>query len=145
MTDAPRFELARSAAGTLAGIVAAGVVIALTELAWRQLVGAGVGAYDGSSMSGLVDAAPWYAAVLMLAGLSLAAFAGAWVASRLGRRGAGPGYAVTVLVAAAAVARTLIYLQPLWLTLAVAACAVAAGVLGARLGRPSERPRVFAG
>ncbi len=128
----------RSALVLLAGVVAAVLVVVLTD----TLVGStyplpeGTDLNDRASMRAAVAAMPTGAFALLLGGWVVAAAAGAYLAARLARRSpALHGLIVAIFVLVATVANLVAIPHPMWLWPAAIILIPAAGWAAAKLVR----------
>ncbi len=85
-------------------------------------------AADPVSVAAAIDAAPMTAKVMLVGGWFLGALAGGLVAVRVGRHFAA-GWIVALLVAAGAVATTILIPHPLWLQIAAGVAPLIAGLV----------------
>jgi len=118
------------------GVVVAFVLVFATELLFHAIspaAGTVPDPSDREAMRTYVSAQPLSAKLAVLAGWTLAAFAGSAVAARFGGRGRWPGWVVAGLFLAATASNFLMFPHPTWMVAAAVALIVAAGWLGARL------------
>jgi hypothetical protein len=126
----------RAVLGVVIGVVAAFVVTFGVELVWQQLapMPPGLRPDDPAAIAAFLRTAPISAFIAVLVGWTVAAFAGAWIAAAIGRRGAWPGWIVTGLYLAATCANFAMISHPVWFMAVAVLLILAAGYLGARLG-----------
>lgn len=130
--------MTRAVLSILAGLVVAFVLVFATDAAFHALTPARAvpaGASDPAAMADYVASLPaWLLAGITL-GWGVAACAGAAVATRSGRRGAGPGWAVGLLVLAATALNFAMVTHPAWMMVLASVLIAACTWLGTRLGR----------
>jgi hypothetical protein len=134
----------RTILSVVAGIVVAFAIVFASDALFHALIPSApppADTGDREAMGAYVAGQPSSVLVALLAGWTLAAFAGSALAARLARRGEWPGWVVTSLFLFATAANFLMVPHPSWMvTLGVAAILVA-GWAGSRIGARTA-PRV---
>lgn len=117
------------------GLVLAFAIVFATDALFHSLFSATVARPDPADADAMRNYAmrqPVGALAAILAGWTLAVFAGASVAARLGGRGEWPGWVVTGLFLLATAGNFLMIPHPTWMVVTGIALIVAGGWLGAR-------------
>ncbi|MDQ3205726.1 MAG: hypothetical protein M3Q40_04325 [Pseudomonadota bacterium] len=131
----------RTILGTLAGVLVAWVLIALSQFLSASLYRpTATDLRSPESLADFIAAAPPLAMACVVAGYALAALAGGWTAARIGR--AYPRTAamlVGTLVLAGVVANFAMILHPAWMVVAGLLLPLPAAWWGSRLARTPAR------
>jgi hypothetical protein len=141
--EASMHPLIRSALVLLAGVVAAVLVVGLTDtlVAGVYPPPDGTDPKDKESMRRAIAAMPTMAFVLLVAGWAVAAAAGSYVAARLATRlPVAHGMIVALFVMVATVANLAAFPHPAWMWPAAIILIPAAGWLATRFRRPRLLP-----
>lgn len=128
--------MGRTIIGVLVGVISAWVTIMLCEFAGASVYPPPPGSdlTDPAQLRAFVAAAPPAALSFVLAGWTLGAFVGGWVAARLSRRHRlGAALAVGVVVLAGIVANAAMIPHPPWFTVLGLLLPLPAAWLAARL------------
>jgi hypothetical protein len=136
--------MGRTILGILAGLVAAWLTMTLCEFASVLLhrPPAGVDLRDPQALAAHIAAAPLSAMLVVLAGWTLGAFFGGWIAARIARHRLAAALVIGALVLLGVIANSMLIPHPLWMTLAGIALPIPAAWVAARLvtrraqGRP---------
>lgn len=133
----------RAIGGVLAGIVVAFGVIVVIELVGHAIYPppAGTNLDDPAAVARLAATMPIGALLMVIAGWTLGAGLGSWLAGRIGKRAA-PAVTPGVLVAAAAVANMFQIPHPLWFWIVSLALVAIATITGAALGAKKPAPQL---
>lgn len=125
----------RSVLAVVGGLVLAFALVFATDALFHSLIATAPkpDAGDAEAMRTYVARQPAEALIAIVAGWALAAFAGAALAVRLGRRGRGPGWVVTALFLIATASNFLLVPHPGWMIIAAFVLILAAGWLGSSL------------
>lgn len=132
----------RSILGVIAGFIAASAVMMVFEainghVLYPELGAAAAQVKDAEGMRTLMANVPAGAMAVVLLGWAIGAFAGGWVAQRIGRGDAGrTGLVLGLLLTAAGIANNLMIPPPLWFWIAGMLVLLPGAWLGARAGGP---------
>lgn len=122
----------------IGGVIVAFVLVFLGDMLSQSLAASAGPAptdmNDRTAMQAYVAGLPAAVLIVMLATWTVAAFAAAAFAARLGRRGAWPGWIAGGLFLCATGANLLMIPHPAWMAVAGVVLVVAAGWFGARAG-----------
>jgi len=127
----------RTVLSVIAGIVAAFAIVIITDSLFHALAPSAPPPADTSDREAVrayVAGQPVGVLMAVLAGWTLAAFAGSALAARLARRGEMPGWIVTGLFLLATAANFLMVPHPMWMVALAVVLIVAAGWAGSRMG-----------
>ena len=126
----------RRAAGVIAGIAIAFVLVQAAEMVVHQMhpFPSGMDTKDMTSIKAFVATLPVSAFILVLLGWFVGTVTGTFTASKIGRS-AIPGYVTGGLLFVAGIANSIIIPQPLWFSVVSFAIYIAGTLLGVRLGR----------
>lgn len=129
----------RAILSIVAGVVAAFVIVMLGDMASHAVAASAAGAppadmSDRAAIEAYMAGLPATVFMVMLAGWTIAAFAAAFIAARLGRKGPWPGWVAAGVFLCATAANLLMIPHPVWMAVAGVALVVAGGWAGARLG-----------
>jgi len=132
----------RAILSIVGGVVVAFGIVILGDTLSHAVAASSAGAppadmTDRAAIEAYMTGLPVMVFVIMLAGWTLAAFAGALLAARFGRRGAWPGWVVGGLFFCATAANLLMIPHPVWMTAAGIMLVIGAAWAGARLGAGS--------
>lgn len=136
LTSAAMRKAARSVAAVLAGVVAAGVIVAALEAINARLFNLpeGIDASDMEAMRRAVAALPQSAFILLLAGWGIGTLMGAWIAARLAPKAPRVhGAIVTAVLLAAGVANMVMLPHPAWVWVVGILLFVTGGCAGTHL------------
>lgn len=122
--------------GIVCGLVVAFALVFTTDALFHLTVPSAARPTDPAAMQDYAMRQPAAALLAIVAGWAVGVFAGAAVANRIARAGAGPGWAVTALFALATAANFLMLPHPVWMIVTTAVAIAAAGWLAARLFAP---------
>lgn len=135
--------MGRTILAVLAGVVCAWLVIMACEFAGARLhpPPAGLDLRDPQQLAAFIAAAPAAAMALVLAGWTLGALLGGWVAAKLSRRHRrGAALAVGAVVLAGVIANAFLIPHPTWFTALGVLLPLPAAWLGSRLVRQRVVP-----
>lgn len=126
----------RGIAGVIAGLVAAWLPVALTEVVNRHLwpPPAGVDMRERSEMFRYVATLPTAAFVLVLGGWLVGTLLGAWLAAKIGRSPV-PAYILGAILVTAGIVNTIVIPQPHWFSAISFVIYIGGTLAGARAGR----------
>jgi len=119
--------------GVVCGLVVAFALVFATDALFHLAVPSAARPTDPAAMRDYTMRQPPAALLAIVAGWTVAVFAGAAAACRIARAGAGPGWAVTGLFALATAANFLMLPHPVWMIVMAAIAIAAAGWLATRL------------
>lgn len=126
----------RTVLAIVAGVVVALATVFATDALFHQLASLPrPQTSDADVMRAYVAGQPAWLLALMVAGWSLAAALGGFVAARFARHDTWPGWVVVLLLLAATAFNFTLVDHPLWMVVASLAGIVIAGVLGIKVAR----------
>lgn len=133
--------MGRTILGILAGLVVAWITMSLSEFASVVLhrPPAGADLRDPQVLAAHIAAAPMSAMLVVLAGWTLGAFLGAWIAARTARHRLAAALAVGALVLVGVIANSMLIPHPLWMTIAGVALPIPAAWMAARIAGPRSQ------
>ncbi|MDR7099476.1 hypothetical protein J2X04_001823 [Lysobacter niabensis] len=95
---------------------------------------------DPQALAAHVAAAPTPVMLIVLAGWSLAAFLGGWIAARIARHHRAAALVIGTLVVVIVLAKRMLIAYPLWMTVAGVLLPLSLAWLAARLATPRTSP-----
>lgn len=128
--------MVRLVAGIVGGLAVAFAIVFASDALFHVLTASGAtmpDTGDRSAWRAYMDGLPMGALLQVLAGWTLAALAGAWVAARFGGRGAWPGWLVGGVFLLATAANFATVPHPAWMVGAAVVLILFAAWLGAKL------------
>lgn len=130
--------MGRTILGVVVGVVVAWLSISLCEFSslFLHRPPAGLDLRDPQALAAHIQAAPAAAMALVVAGWTLGAFLGAWVAARIARHKLGAALAIGALVLVGVIANSAMIPHPSWVTIAGIVLPIPMAWLGARLATP---------
>ena len=136
--------MGRTILATMAGVLGAWLTIMLSQSGSAALhpPTPGMDLTDPSQLAVFIRSAPPAAMALVVAGWTLGALVGGWLAARISRRHPLPAALVVgAVVVAGVIANAMMIPHPLWMTVAGVLLPLPAAWLGARLAR--RRPHAI--
>lgn len=133
--------MGRTILGILAGLVVAWVTMSLSEFLSVVLhrPPAGADLRDPQVLAAHIAAAPMSAMLVVVAGWTLGAFLGAWIAARIARHRLAAGLIVGALVVVGVIANSMLIPHPMWMTMAGLALPIPAAWLATRIAGPHSQ------
>lgn len=134
--------MGRTILGILAGLVVAWVTMSACEFAslFLHRPPAGMDLRDPQALAAHIAAAPASAMLVVVAGWTLAALFGGWVAARIARHRRVAALVIGALLVVGVIANSMIIAHPAWMTIAGLVLPLPTAWFAARLATPRASP-----